>query len=368
MIASLHGLRGIAALLVVLFHWRDLVGDPGRGNIFSGGYAGVDLFFLISGFVMVVTTSRAQRASVAPFLVRRLFRVLPLATFATILAYNILPDGSFRLLWRSLFFLPTDPQAAGPSYGFPLNAPQWSLGYELVFYAIFAAALYLAPKYRTLVASAIIVTLVVGVQLIFTGGVSVKPHMPAASIFAFDGSGILAMLGNPITLEFIVGMAIGEMFLARRPPLSVEALQALVVVMVLLCVGALISDFPGGSGLLGWGALMALLLLALLWHEQAAGGQGLPWVLNSLGDWSYSIYVSHSLVAWSISNYFWDTHIFKATGGVSRLCLLLAVTLGVSYLLFTLIETPMLQLGKKLSDRIARKGVSNRSVAVPATS
>lgn len=350
MIKSLHSLRGVAALLVVLFHWRYLINAdvPGLGDrLIRGGYSGIDLFFIISGFVMVIATAGAQRSLVRPFLIRRAFRVIPLATAATLFAYLISTGADRRGLLTSLLFLPRDHAAPPPGYGYALNIPQWTLGYELLFYAIFAAAIAISPRGRTAVAGTIIVALVILIQLATTGAVTIRPFAVPEGIFDADPSGILAMLGNPIMLEFIIGMVVAEITLTGRTFLSAGAWRAAVGLATVLTIVALITDFPGASGVLGWGAMMAALFLPVVFYEKAGGATSSPMLLK-LGDWSYSIYISHLLVSTVVGSFLSFTTLENHISGLDRIPLFLAVTLAVSALLHRYLELPCIAFGRRL--------------------
>ncbi|EDQ3196935.1 acyltransferase, partial [Salmonella enterica subsp. enterica serovar Anatum] len=92
---SLQALRGIAALLVVLFHYRGFLNDGAKGNptiwdkVFSPGIIGVDIFFIISGFIMVYTTWSYMRgkASLVRFLLNRVIRIIPLYYLCLVIAF-----------------------------------------------------------------------------------------------------------------------------------------------------------------------------------------------------------------------------------------------------------------------------------------
>ncbi|HEG2001851.1 TPA: acyltransferase family protein [Enterobacter asburiae] len=78
MILSIHYLRGIAALLVVLFHFRDKLNNvytqKDLGDLlFGGGLAGVDLFFLISGFIIVYSTKKKEINNILFFFCKKGF-------------------------------------------------------------------------------------------------------------------------------------------------------------------------------------------------------------------------------------------------------------------------------------------------------
>ncbi|MFW5387222.1 acyltransferase family protein, partial [Yersinia sp. 2542 StPb PI] len=88
MIKSVHQLRGIASLFVVFVHLKFLINDTyAQKNLgdmlFSSGYFGVDLFFMISGFVIVYSTKNDN--SIFSFSVKRLFKIYPVYIFCVAL-------------------------------------------------------------------------------------------------------------------------------------------------------------------------------------------------------------------------------------------------------------------------------------------
>ena len=160
-IATIQVLRGVAALAVILFHarqelaWRHIAVPLPELTV---GAAGVDLFFVVSGFVMV-HASRAlfgSRASVTPFLLRRLARIVPLYWFFTVvrLLYivaanrhsSLLDDWPSHLLYSLSFVPPGDGR-------FPIVVQGWTLSYEMAFYFAFALCLPLREGRALLVLS-----------------------------------------------------------------------------------------------------------------------------------------------------------------------------------------------------------------------
>lgn len=156
---SVQALRGIAALLVVLFHLNAMFreGAPWSrdiGEFWARGFAGVDMFFVISGFIMVyVTRDLAPSLKAAGrFLYDRITRIYPLwwafallmmAYFYTAYGSPAPPDKAagnavLPYIAKSLFLL---PQASDPVLGVG-----WTLIHEMLFYILFAAGLLLPRK------------------------------------------------------------------------------------------------------------------------------------------------------------------------------------------------------------------------------
>ena len=149
---SIQILRGLAASAVLAFHAAQR-----SGHSFTIGAAGVDVFFVISGYIMwsVMRDGPSPRS----FLTRRLARIVPLywAVTLAMVAFSAVPGAlpNLQLTWRhvllSLLFV---PHAAPDGAVFPVLVPGWTLTYEMFFYAILTAALWLPASLRLLAVSA----------------------------------------------------------------------------------------------------------------------------------------------------------------------------------------------------------------------
>ena len=152
---TVQALRAIAALLVVVYHVFDMWAlrmDPSApGTGWVNGAAGVDIFFVISGFVMVVSSRRlaTQPRAWRTFIQHRIVRIVPLywlLTTAKLLLVFFLADLALRsnlefdYVARSYLFLPV---VDGAGHFRPLLPVGWTLTYEFVFYLLFALALAL---------------------------------------------------------------------------------------------------------------------------------------------------------------------------------------------------------------------------------
>lgn len=150
---NLQILRGIAALLVVFFHFKEYLNFTNLklGDLlFQKGSIGVPVFFVISGFIMVYTTSKTNSENtlqnVITFFKKRIVRIIPLYYFLTILwiifcggTAIYFSENSCRLLYSLLFL----PYREAP----PVLFLGWSLNFEMFFYFIFALSLFF-KKYR----------------------------------------------------------------------------------------------------------------------------------------------------------------------------------------------------------------------------
>ncbi|NML17775.1 acyltransferase family protein [Azohydromonas caseinilytica] len=294
-------LRGVAALLVLAGHAQGVLLDAAarqgqalqRLPLPPGGF-GVDLFFCISGLIMVVASRPlyGQPGAAGAFLRRRALRLVPLywlATGLSVLALLVGRHGLERTSWNdllaSLLFLPY-PVYGDAAQPFPLLTLGWSLNYEVFFYALFAV--FIALPTRRAVACT-----VAALAAIVLAGSLVTPHTMALHFWS-----------RPILLEFGLGCLLGLWWLRGAPAASAAVLgfgSAALVALALDPFGLSIKPAGGSTPndlvrVIGWGLPAAALLAAALWLERHGVTLSLGRVgqaLARLGDWSYSLYLMH---------------------------------------------------------------------------
>lgn len=293
----LQGLRGLAVLGVVLTHGRYFLADtPNAGLadvLFLPGAMGVDLFFLISGFIMVYSTQgRSGPREAALFAAKRFSRIWPAYVVVTLLWIFIARNGlqffmdAERLhhLFRSLTLRPQVAEEA-PFFGlvFPLA---WTLAFEMYFYIVFGVCM-LAGRLRWFVlASWMLLTLLL---LPATHG---GPTLNVRQMLPFHWP-YMQLVTNPIIIEFLAGVLIGLLYLNPRIRFRSETLAWQAVV----CSTGFVlwwgwSGVGGFHGPAGWGWPLALMLLALAIASKTVTlsmPRGLVWV----GTVSYSMYLTH---------------------------------------------------------------------------
>lgn len=250
--------------MVVLFHAAGAVADEIAFAPFSRfGAAGVDVFFVISGFVM----AGKDGESAGSFLASRLRRIAPLywlmTAFVALAALAVIGQASRpEEIITSLAFWPW----AGENGMMPVLYVGWTLNYEMAFYGLFAACLLL-PRYR--VASAVIV--LAGAALIGTA-----PIATAQANFFTD----------PVVLEFAFGLMLGKaQGRLRRVP-------SVIGTVAMLVGGALLVALPPPDAwrFLAWGGPAALIVAGAVVME--AGGVKL--IGARLGNASYAVYLVHT--------------------------------------------------------------------------
>ena len=281
-ISSVQYLRGIAALMVVLLHLQvqqlRLAPDPVELYTLS---AGVDIFFVISGFIMWVTTAARPQRTAQEFMRDRLIRIVPLYWIVTgtmLVIVLIFPRVAQTAIVEplhvlsSFLFLPAI-NPAGQDYT-PLLIPGWSLNYEMFFYLIFAAAMYLGGtnlRTRALwIAAAFVALLAIG-QLL-------------------SPAGVLGFYTADIVLNFVLGVGVSIAYLSG-------AVRRSAAWWLLVAAGFVLLGMVGYGGLNVDGRpIIALAATAIVFGAVHTPQRPPNRPLLLLGNWSYSLYLIHPLV------------------------------------------------------------------------
>lgn len=350
-IISIQYLRAFAALLVVFHHARYQITDFEvfyTGGVWLFGQAGVDIFFVISGFIMWVTTS-LRPTTPGDFLRNRVVRIVPmywLVTLAVAAAALLLPT-LFRAVeltpehvLKSLFFVPHFYPAA-PTRIWPLLIPGWTLNYEMFFYLLFAAALFLP---RALIIPAISALF----AAISVTGLVVPFRDPVLIFFA-----------DSIILEFAAGMLIGRLYLEGRLALPAWAALSAIAVGLVWMVALTPWEIPE-TRLLVWGVPAVLTVVGCLSLElrDAIRKYGL---LTLLGDASYSIYLTHILTLGVVRTAWNRLGLVEQDAAAAWIFMAAAIAISAAagIAAYFLVEAPIQRLGRRWTSRpLRRPGVA----------
>jgi exopolysaccharide production protein ExoZ len=283
---GIQALRALAASAVLVAHtggeFEQHLSLHGLMPNFVNGGAGVDLFFVISGFVMVYSSDRLFGYSIGfrTFLTRRIIRIVPLYwTMTSVMLLWVMirgfaaSDATPILALASYFFVPY-PRPSGPID--PLYGLGWTLNYEMMFYLIFACALFAPRKIAVAITSSILVTMTMIHWLQFP--------MPRQMVFLTD----------PIILEFVFGMGIALIFRAgvRLPFIACCLLIAFAVATPLLLLWTPSLWLWTGPLVRWelWGIPAAMIVTAVVLVEMPIS---VPLLVVALGDASYALYLVH---------------------------------------------------------------------------
>lgn len=329
---SIQALRAIAAILVTIFH-AGLRVDPTE-TIFRVGNAGVDIFFVISGFVMWTVTS-ARPATPGRFLQHRIIRLVPmywLATGAMVVGAALVPKAFPRAVYsvaHVLLSLAFVPHVAADGGLEPVLGQGWTLNFEMFFYLLFAAALMLPARRRLLALALVLLVLPV---LRVVGGERLGEHPWAALL-------------SPLLVEFLAGISLA--WLVRRGVRAKAvwcwAAMALGAALLALLPTPPASDdllrlwhFGGPALLIVGGAVGAELAGAL------AGALAVGRGAMLLGAASYSIYLSHTFVISALGK-IWPASL----PGAAFMAVATGLAMLVGVLVYAGVEQPLLRVMRR---------------------
>lgn len=412
-LTSIQILRAVAALLVTVYHIRAIEGlaiadsgivsaetglpEPGLiSGLWANGFIGVDMFFVISGFVMVYATKASIHGArgAVEFLFARATRIYPVWWFfATCMA----------LYFLYAYGVPLDAEQAAasnqsktahvlksylliPQPVFPILGVGWTLVHEMYFYVVFAGFMLLPRRFLPLL-------LALWAMVVFAGTF-------AGHSVPFAGN-YVQLAVYPMTMEFIMGAAAGLLIVSGRVwrPAMITALAALTItVLMQIVTSPEHGDAAWRDHVLQWGRVLMFGVPSAVLVYGAAGldlkdrsktafaaleapngarfttvekrseagiftrvFSHLRRAMNRLGDWSYSIYLCHMLVLSAVRRLFpisadlLEQHFDMAPGAADWLrigssglmdnllfaLISLVLTLAVSGIVYHLLERPL---------------------------
>ncbi|MEM9494546.1 MAG: acyltransferase [Pseudomonadota bacterium] len=302
---SLQALRGLAATLVAAFHLNG-AGVEGSNyvgffNLFSHGEVGVDIFFVISGFIIFYTSKLKRKTSVKNFIAGRFWRILP-PYWAVLAIYVGLAIGlgvvfgdmskipTPRTLFDSFFLLP------GPQHVITIS---WTLTIELVFYLVFAIGFFRFGEKRFLL------TMVVWVIL-----TQIYKNQDVVQSIALN------FVLHACVLEFLFGVMIARLFLAGETRGQAPAF-VIGVLLLLATMAGLFDDAPSYISREVLAGIPAALIIygALGWRRPVPG------IIMLWGEASFLLYLLHLIV-------------FSVTGRLAEIVLGVDVYASTLWMLF----------------------------------
>lgn len=292
-LVSIQYLRAVAALMVVFHHSLKQIDDYSDNLIITNiGAAGVDIFFIISGFVIWLVTCKKDD-SIINFLLKRVVRVVPIYWAVTMLivvvcvSYPSVFKTTIVGFWpvvKSLFFIP-HYSLAFPESIFPILVPGWTLNYEMFFYFVFSASFLFKRK------------------LIFLGAIFVS--LVLLGFVVKSESAVFLTYTNSLLLEFLAGVLIGKCYtegwLSR---VSVLNASSLIFLSVLFFAISMFFFNDGESDrVIKWGGPSLLLIIGVISLE-IHNKIHVKKLFIFVGDASYSIYLLH-ILALGLLRFLW---------------------------------------------------------------
>lgn len=332
----LQCVRAMAAILVAGYHaaGRAYGSEPYDAVVyafFKFGSSGVDLFFVISGFIIAFVHGKdvGRPDRLPAYAYRRLTRIYPpyWILFALVMPlYFLVPSAGedFQRHWanllRSFFLLPSPPkQVIGVA---------WTLVYEMIFYAVFAVAIWHRKLGQVLIAAWLICILWNALVPLDVG---------------FYGSALLSVRFFGFFFGAAVAIFVQRLNVTRSAGwLMPAAALAFIAVPHLVRSGEEAADLVPLDGRLALYAVAAILVASSLMMERS--GYRAPRILVRLGDATYSIYLFHWLVGWIYAKML-DRSGISLTPSVEFLSMLVLMIAG-GYCAYLLVEKRLLNLSQ----------------------
>jgi peptidoglycan/LPS O-acetylase OafA/YrhL len=335
-----QALRGLAAFGVLTHHiafgidtfFGDGFTPPGAGL----GWAGVDLFFVLSGFIMVWTTRRSGHGlrPAAAFWSRRVLRVYPPYWAALALAFVLTllvppsADHMGEAGWlKSIALWPASAQ--------PFLGPGWTLIYELWFYLGFGFLMLAPRRFLPFLLAGWAFAVVV-----------------AALRFGVETGPVLHVVINPLTLNFLMGAGVALALGFYTRSIAAPAIIAMAAVGgVALFAGVFYVTATGWNDwtrMLACGPACAVLLTSAALADRAGLFRPHP-ALITLGDWSYALYLTHRPLVFAVAIVAAQTFGVGWTGVIVTAVIGLILPFPFTWALHRLVELPAQDWGRALA-------------------
>lgn len=371
-LAGLDTLRALAIVLVLMNHYNIFVSQsPTFGVIGNMGWAGVDLFFVLSGYLignqLLAPAARGESLDLKTFFARRLFRTLP-NYYAVLAVYLMLPDSpiagkSMAPAWRFLTFT----QNFGLNYGETFTH-SWSLCIEEQFYLVLPLAILGFMGSRSsprLLWCALFAAIGIGMAARGVAFMDGKDAFAASvyysSLCRFDEllPGVaIAMLRNFHPIAFAHILRYGNTLLAAG------------LVMVVTVLYGVRNEMPSAFTASTFGFSLVACNCALLTCSALSPGS----LLNrlripgaaSLALWSYAVYLVHKPVFMALRPELerWDVD----RGALLTIIAIMGIGVLGGWILYRLVETPFMQLRERwYPSRASRDGHTSTSTPMHST-
>lgn len=333
----MQALRAIAAGAVVFSHLQfhaELRGMPSAPpSWLHYGYLGVDLFFVLSGWIIVHVHGDdiGEPGRAGRYAWRRFSRVWPLLALLTtakllLIAFSggaVAEDGrtTASSIATSYLCLPhPDP--------WPVLSVAWTLRHEALFYLLFGVAILL------------------GRRAVWAIGALWLACIAAAG-FVEKGHWLFEFVGSPLNLHFMLGCA-AAWWTKRHPAVRRPGLAAVAVWCALLVAACVLHGRLSGTTWSMWsrfplGVVSAALLVVLVRREQL-GPVRVPRLLSLFGDASYSLYLWHGFLVGGLCWLWTKVPDAVAAHDILWQGLTLVAAFGSSLLLYLLVEKPLVAL------------------------
>jgi exopolysaccharide production protein ExoZ len=335
-ILSIQYLRAVAAMMVVFYHIKPQLARMGyTGAWWEWLDSGVDVFFVISGFIMW-TTAGDGKSTPRAFVLRRLHRIVPLYWVITsfsvaimVVAPQLVQVSRFDMhhVVASYLFIP----ALHPTLKmlWPVVTPGWTINYEMFFYAIFAGCMLVKGRAQAYALS-----------LVFVGLVCLQ-------IFVHDGKSVPAFYTSSIILEFLAGVWVA-ILVQNKVLLGARALPCALAFVVMVVVLRRLGDQFALPDVVMRGAPAVVLVYGCVAAEMRRPVREMR-LFRHLGDASYSIYLSHFSVLSAFAQAWRALHLHQHNGGwIGFAVVAPGVVMVAGLACYHFVELPLGQVTRRL--------------------
>jgi len=309
-IDSIQVLRFLAAFSVMMVHLP----------IFGFGAWGVDIFFVISGFIMMYVTEFNERN----FFIKRIIRVVPLYWILTMGVFSLAiffpgllnnTTANLEHLIKSLFFVPFDKNGTGH---FPILFLGWTLNFEIIFYLLFSIALFVSKKNRFILCTTLIILFLF------------------LNFFLTDKDFIFNSYYDFIFLEFIFGMSAFVIWSRLKDTIKINFLNHCTFFLIILIIAFILNSLTF-IRVVHYGVFSFMLLTYFLFF---LSNIKFPKIVVSLGDASYCMYLLHPYIVQFFYKIFRIDNYNLLIQSVFTIIIITLVCL-VSLLIYNSIEKPI---------------------------
>lgn len=343
----LNGLRGLAAVVVLIFHFMEIIVPDFSDNFISHGYLAVDFFFCLSGFVVAYAyDNRIEGMGLITFIKIRLIRLQPLVIIGSVLGlltflfdpyrnlYAIYGFKETALLFITSTFLIPYPVVSERYFNlFNLNAPSWSLFWEYVANMVYATILFKATK--KVLAPLVLLTAVGLFYISFNSG---------NLLGGWSGGTFFDGLAR-ISFSFLMGMLILRSNWIIKNKLGLLGMSTLLLLAFLT---------PHNNQ---WNWLVDPLIVVLYFPLIVSLGAGASLAGNHhkinkfSGDISYPLYMIHYPFMWVFANY-----VVAVEPSITQLSWIIPIStillIGLAYLVTIFLDFP---IRRYFTDRLKTK-------------
>lgn len=359
--ALLDGLRGVAALLVVIYHifegfaFAETTNGEGSGLIstLNHGHIAVDFFFILSGFVISYAyDDRWQKMTLGGFFKRRLIRLHPMLVMGAVIGTitfliggreqwdgTVTPIGGVALaLIFTALMIPALPgsmhEVRGNGEMFPLNGPQWSLFFEYIGNIIYALIIRRLSTRLLAVLVALLAALHTWIFVWDLSGYDSVGIGWTIDTINFWG-GLVRML-----FPFTVGMLLARTFKPRKIKYAFWICSA--ILLATFAVPYIASECSLSMNSLYEVVCIAFVFPIIVWMGACGSTEGSTGRISGLlGDLSYPLYIVHYPVMYLFYAWLIDKHFYSFEDTLLMPAIVVAVSIALAYACLKLYDEPV---------------------------